>query len=177
MRASGVRTVAFIRWHLGIAVVISLCSVVLARAQQEKYSSRPDVALLQLSHERLSNPAGVGVKSGPAGVGVKSGSTESAQQTAQAVEPVQQGSQVQKKSGDSSDLANRRTQETPVGAAAAPSESTMGVAASRPAGAAIAPAKQHRVRSIVIRVGLIVGAGVALGTVLALSRGTPSRPQ
>lgn len=64
----------------------------------------------------------------------------------------------------------------PVGAAAAPYEKTTGVAASRPSGAVIAPAKQRRARSIVIRVGIIAGAAVAIGTVVALSRTSPSRP-
>jgi hypothetical protein len=64
----------------------------------------------------------------------------------------------------------------PVGTAAAPYEKTMGVAASRPAGAAIAPAKQRRVRTILISLGVILGAGVAVGSVAALSHGSPSRP-
>ena len=64
----------------------------------------------------------------------------------------------------------------PVGTAAAPYEKTTGVAASRPAGAAIAPAKQRRARFILIRVGVIVGGAVAIGTVVALSHGSPSRP-
>ncbi len=62
----------------------------------------------------------------------------------------------------------------PVGTAAAPYEKGIGVAASRPAGAVIAPAKQRRTRSILIRVGLIVAAGVAIGTVVALSSASPS---
>lgn len=64
----------------------------------------------------------------------------------------------------------------PVGTAAAESLPTTGVAASRPAGAALAPAKQRRVRSILIKVGALVGAGVAIGTVMALSAGSPSKP-
>ena len=68
-----------------------------------------------------------------------------------------------------------RTPE-PVGTAAAPPLKTTGVAASRPAGAAIAPGKQRRARSILIKVGAIMGAGVAVGTVVALSSGSPSRP-
>lgn len=66
--------------------------------------------------------------------------------------------------------------QDPLGTAAAPSVKTTGVAASRPAGAAIAPAKQKRVRSILIKVGVIVGAGAAVGTVVALSSASPSRP-
>jgi len=64
----------------------------------------------------------------------------------------------------------------PVGTAAAPYEKTTGVTASSPAGAVIAPGKQRRTRSILIKVGVIVGAAVAVGTVVALSRGSSSRP-
>jgi len=64
----------------------------------------------------------------------------------------------------------------PVGTAAAPYEPTVGIAASRPAGAAIAPAKQRRVRSILISLGVIAGAAIAVGSVAALSHGSPSRP-
>ena len=64
----------------------------------------------------------------------------------------------------------------PVGSAAAPYERTTGVAASRPAGAVIAPGKQRRARSILIRVGIVVGAAVAVGTVVALSHGSSSQP-
>lgn len=66
--------------------------------------------------------------------------------------------------------------QKPVGTAAAPPEGTAGIMASRPAGAVIAPAKQRRARAIFVRVGLLVGAGVALGTVLALTHATPSGP-
>ena len=66
--------------------------------------------------------------------------------------------------------------QRPVGSAAAPYEKITGIAASRPAGAVIAPAKQRRARSIVIRVSIAVGAAVAIGTVVALTHGSPSRP-
>jgi hypothetical protein len=70
-----------------------------------------------------------------------------------------------------------RPQNTaPVGTAVAPYEKGVGVAASRPAGAVIAPAKQKRTRSFVIKVGLLVGAAAAIGTVVALSKASPSRP-
>lgn len=64
----------------------------------------------------------------------------------------------------------------PVGTAAAPYEKTLGVPASRPAGAVIAPAKQRRTRSILIRVGVILAAAGAVGAVVALSKASPSRP-
>jgi len=66
--------------------------------------------------------------------------------------------------------------QKPVGTAVAPYEKPTGVAASRPAGAVIAPAKQRRARSILIRIGVVVGVAVAVGTVVALSHGSPSRP-
>jgi hypothetical protein len=65
--------------------------------------------------------------------------------------------------------------QKPVGTAAAETSKASGVAASQPAGVAIAPAKQRRVRLIVIRVGAILGAGAAVGTVVALTQATPSR--
>jgi len=64
----------------------------------------------------------------------------------------------------------------PVGTAVAPYEKTTGVAASRPSGVVIAPAKQRRARSILIRVGIVAGAAVAIGTVVALSTASHSRP-
>lgn len=69
-----------------------------------------------------------------------------------------------------------QTSTHPVGTAAAPAIEAKGVAASRPAGAAIAPAKQRRVRTLAIRIGLLVGAAVAVGTITALSMGSSSRP-
>lgn len=64
----------------------------------------------------------------------------------------------------------------PTGTAAAQSGRISGNAASRPAGAAIAPAKQHQARSLLIKLGVIAGAGVALGTVYGLSRASGPKP-
>lgn len=64
----------------------------------------------------------------------------------------------------------------PVGTAVAPYEKIVGVAASRPAGAAIAPAKQKRTRAILISVGVVVASAIAVGTVVALSKASPSQP-
>jgi cytoskeletal protein RodZ len=66
--------------------------------------------------------------------------------------------------------------QEPVGTAAAEPVEATGVAASRPAGAAIAPAKQRRTRALLIKVSAVVGAGVAIGTVVALSHASPSVP-
>jgi hypothetical protein len=66
--------------------------------------------------------------------------------------------------------------QAPLGTAVAPYEKGIGVAASRPAGAVIAPAKQRRSRSFLIKVGVLIGAAVAVGTVVALSNASPSHP-
>ena len=85
----------------------------------------------------------------------------------------------QQAGGASSSAPEQQQNNTsqPVGTAAAPYEKMMGVPASRPAGAVIAPAKQRRTRSFLIRVGVILAAGVAVGTVVGLSKASPSRPK
>jgi hypothetical protein len=66
--------------------------------------------------------------------------------------------------------------QNPAGAATAQRGKTAGGAASRPAGAGLAPAKQRNPRSLLIKLGLLAGAGVAVGTAFALSQASPSRP-
>jgi hypothetical protein len=66
--------------------------------------------------------------------------------------------------------------QQPLGAATAEGVPTVGGAASRPAGEAIAPDKQRQRRSLLLKVGLIAAAGVAVGTVAALSKGTSAKP-
>lgn len=77
---------------------------------------------------------------------------------------------------DSAPPAQSAPPQRPVGTAAAEAPVVSGVTAAQPAGVAVAPAKQHRVRTIVLRVGAIVGAGVALGATIALTEGTSSKP-
>ena len=64
----------------------------------------------------------------------------------------------------------------PVGTAAAEAPKVNGITAAQPAGVALAPAKQRRVRTIALKVGAIIGAGAALGAVIALTEATPSKP-
>ena len=64
----------------------------------------------------------------------------------------------------------------PVGTAAAEAPKVNGITAAQPAGMALAPAKQRRVRTIALKVGAIIGAGAALGAVIALTEATPSKP-
>ena len=72
--------------------------------------------------------------------------------------------------------ASKDKPQRPVGTAAAEAPKVSGITAAQPAGVAIAPAKQRRVRRIVLKVGAIAGAGAALGTVIALTAGTSSKP-
>jgi pyruvate/2-oxoglutarate dehydrogenase complex dihydrolipoamide acyltransferase (E2) component len=67
------------------------------------------------------------------------------------------------------------TAPQPSGTAVAPEVQVSGGAASKPAGVAIAPPKQRQIRTWLIRFGFIAGAGVALGTVAALSAASPGR--
>jgi hypothetical protein len=62
----------------------------------------------------------------------------------------------------------------PLGTATAESVPANGGGASRPAGTAIAGAKQHQMRSLLLKIGAVAAAGVAIGTVAGLSKGTPS---
>lgn len=71
---------------------------------------------------------------------------------------------------------SRQPGNEPQGAATAERVPTAGGSAAKPAGVAIAPAKQHRTRSLLIKFGAVAAAGVAAGTVYALSRGTSSNP-
>jgi hypothetical protein len=66
--------------------------------------------------------------------------------------------------------------QQPQGAAAARVLHTTGAAAYQPAGAAIAPAKQRRSRSFLIRMGVLAAAGIAVGSVVALSSASSSKP-
>jgi hypothetical protein len=75
-----------------------------------------------------------------------------------------------------SSAAEAQKPQHPVGTAAAEAPKVSGITAAEPAGVAIAPAKQHRARAIVVKVGAIVGAGAALGTVVGLTAATHSKP-
>ena len=83
-------------------------------------------------------------------------------------------------SAPSTQLSERPSQQPstmttePLGTAAAESVPVNGGGASRPAGTAIAGAKQHQMRSLLLKIGAVAAAGIAIGTVAGLSKGTPS---
>jgi flagellum-specific peptidoglycan hydrolase FlgJ len=66
--------------------------------------------------------------------------------------------------------------QNPLGTATAQQGATRGGVASRPAGEAIAPAKQRQVHSLLIKLGLVAAGAAAVGTVVGLTRGTSSVP-
>lgn len=73
-------------------------------------------------------------------------------------------------------LTQQQQPAIPLGTATAQQGAARGGAASKPAGEAIAPAKQRQVHSMLIRLGLVAAGAAAVGTVVALTRGTSSIP-
>lgn len=66
--------------------------------------------------------------------------------------------------------------QAPTGAAGAKSVPVKGAPVAQPVGAAVAPARQRGHRSLLIKAGLLLGGGIAVGTVVALSERSPTRP-
>ncbi len=67
-------------------------------------------------------------------------------------------------------------ESVPLGTAGAKVTHAKGAPAAQLMGVAIAPAKQRGRRSLLIKVGLVAGACVAVGSVFALSKGTSAKP-
>jgi len=65
---------------------------------------------------------------------------------------------------------------TPSGAAGAKAAKVKGAPVAKPAGAAVAPARQRGHRSLLIKLGVAAGAGIAVGSVVALAERSPARP-
>jgi cytoskeletal protein RodZ len=132
----------------------------------EALPDSPDAVrpLMALQDQSSSTPAGSNQTTTPQPVQPSQQQTQTAPTSSQ--QPAPQPAQQQ---------AQNATQE-PSGTAAARSANPAGVAASEPAGSAIAPAKQRRVRTILISMAAILGAGAAIGVVAGLSAASPSRP-
>jgi hypothetical protein len=144
-------------------VVLPIAAQVAAPRQDALASATtPTVAKLEelAVSELPDSPGAIASKSGEP-IQAQSGSLGSPPQSS----PNQQTPQSSSPSG-----------QRPVGTAAAEAPDASGIAASQPAGVAIAPAKQRRTRTLIIRMGAIIGAGVAVGSVVALTAGTSSKP-
>ena len=152
-----------------------------ASAQQsaavEESSSRDTAVNPQSSPEVSELPDSPGATLSKPGTTGSDDSSQSlsSQFLAKAVAP-QDEPQQERATQSQSPTGPQSVPEKPVGTAAAGAIPASGIAASQPAGVAIAPAKQHRVRTIVLRMGAIIGAGVAVGSVVALTEATPSKP-
>jgi hypothetical protein len=66
--------------------------------------------------------------------------------------------------------------QVPSGTAGAKAPNVKGAPVAQPSGAAVAPPRQHGHRSLLIKLGILAGAGIAVGTVVALSQASPARP-
>jgi len=147
------------------------------------FSSRPGAAQSsageQDSSSRQRYAELVGIEATPQNPPTNEPAAGSATQTAapagQTTPPAQAQDSGKDKKDDRQPAQSTGATQRPGGTAAAETD-TAGVAASRPAGIAIAPAKQHRGRAFWVKMGAIAGAGVALGTTLGLSKGTSSKP-
>jgi hypothetical protein len=64
----------------------------------------------------------------------------------------------------------------PSGAAGAKAANVKGSPVAQPVGAAVAPPRQRGHRSFLIKMGLVAGAGIAVGSAVALSQRSPARP-
>ena len=92
--------------------------------------------------------------------------------------PYESSSSAQQGGGAQDADQNQQGQpQKPVGTAAGPVTRPTGIAGASPSGAAIAPAKQRRVKAFFIRASIILAAAGAAGAVIALSHASPSRPQ
>ncbi len=96
------------------------------------------------------------------------------QQTAQP--SAAQGSDQQTAQPSAAQGSDQQPALPPSGAAGAKASDAKGAPAAQPVGAAVAPARQHSHRSLLIKVGLVAGAAIAVGTVVALSAKSPTRP-
>ena len=67
-------------------------------------------------------------------------------------------------------------QQQPSGAAGAKAATPKGAPVAQPVGAAVAPPRQRGHRSLIIKLGLLAGGGIAVGSAIALSERSPSRP-
>jgi hypothetical protein len=137
-----------------IILTVSTCENYVAQAQQERARAATQATAAQ------TNPSAHEVAD----------SSSSTAPYPDAPEP-QNGQQASPQSGDQQSGDGK-----PLGTAAAPYANPTGLTGSRPAGAAIAPARQRRVHAILISLGVIAAAGIAVGTVAGMSHASPSRP-
>src|ERR1700728_2537859 len=90
--------------------------------------------------------------------------------------PQQSAASGQKQDDSLADAPQSQPAPAPSGAAGAKAATVKGSPVAQPAGAAVAPARQRGHRSLLLKLGLVAGAGIAVGSVVALSERSPARP-
>ncbi len=172
---------AFTRWFGISFMLLAMSSVGLAQSsntQQESVSQQPAATQSgQTEPNTVNQEKTLPTTKGSSATTNASGQPASAE-LPQSPSPKNAAPSVatQETQGQQPPSQQQNSTQKPIGSAAAEKEKTTGVAASNPAGVAIAPAKQRRGRAFFIKVGAALGAGVAVGTAMALSRSSPSKP-
>ena len=154
---------------LFLGIVVPLQLAIPLNAQESVASPAANQADHQIDAGQIDAPSATLAKEQAPSQKVAPVEMAQAQETPPAEQPVQ-------KDDSAKPQSDQGTAQQPEGAAAAQIQPTTGTAGSKPAGAALAPPKQRRVRSLLIRLGAVAGAGIALGTVYALSTASPSKP-
>ena len=153
------------------SIVVALCALLLAQPFQG-VSQEPAVSSSQPSPAQNSEVSRVQPPDELPSAPEPQAPSQPQQQTQQQTQPQQ--SQTQPQQGQPAQKPDNGQQ--PVGTAAAPLEKPTGVSGSRPAGAAIAPAKQRRVRAIVISLAVVLAGAGAIGAVAGMSKASHSQP-
>jgi hypothetical protein len=136
----------------------------------------PEQALAQSAQQSQNQQPGMVNPSQPPLQPLPSTSSEPPSQSLPAAPAAQQPGAQQPGSAPQQNNAQQQTPQEPAGTAAAEGTPTAGGLASKPAGNAIAPAKQKQTRSLLIKVGAIAAGAVAAGTIYGLTKASPTRP-
>jgi cytoskeletal protein RodZ len=135
-------------------------------------SEMPLVASPQQSSQAQSSQSSPGQSSS----GQSSSSQSAAAQSSSTTEPQKAGDPLPDAPQPQSAQPPQQSTQAPSGAAGAKAANVKGAPVAQPVGAAVAPARQRGHRSLLIKIGLLAGAGIAVGTVIALSEKSPTRP-
>lgn len=135
-----------------------------ARSEKDALPDSPGTVIAQQTTEPASQNEPPGQES------------QTQPQSPQKTAPAPDNSAPPQNGPSTSGTASQNAPQQPVGGAAAQLGRTTGGAASKPAGAALAPEKQRQTHSLFLKLGIIAGAGIAVGSVAALSHASPSRP-
>jgi hypothetical protein len=150
-------------WRTGLVGILSIATMAWGEPFQQ--NNQDSISPPQVVDEHQAQ----GLPSVP--VTSNSASAPKSRELPDAPTPAQSAQQSQPES-----VQPQNPNSVPSGAAGAKAPAVRGAPASRPIGAAIAPTKQKQRRSLIIKAGLLAGACVAVGSVVALSRSSPSRP-